>query len=244
MVMLQTISVIIRSKNEAQTIQKTLEMMKQQTVQPLQIILVDNGSSDSTVEIAREFGCEIVHFTPSVYNHAAACNEGVKQAKGEIIFFTNGHSVPISNKWLESGLHHFKDPKVAGVFGSETFPSHATRMDRWMRKLAEFYYPGLKKVYTYNKASLTIGPGLLATMSAAIRRSLWEKHHFDEQVSGSGAGEDTEWAFYFLRRGYKIVVDPDFSVFHSHQVNLKKFIMRNINFYYSYFLAYQKSKRD
>lgn len=239
-----TVSVVIRSKNEAKTIRKTLDLIKQQTILPLEIILVDNASSDSTVTIAQEYNCRIINFNPTIYNHAAACNEGVKHSKGEVVFFTNAHSEPISNKWLESGIRHFRDSKVAGVFGSETFPSHASKMDRWIRKIAELYYPGLKKIHIYDKSSIMIGPGLLATMSAAIRKDLWEKHPFDTEISKSGAGEDTEWAFYFLRRGYKIVVDPEFSVFHFHNINSKDFIRRNLNFYYSYYLAFQKSKTD
>lgn len=176
------------------------------------------------------------------YNHAFACNEGVRNSNGDIIVFTNGHSQPVSDKWLESGLRHFDDKKVAGVYGSESFTEETTTVDKIGRRLAELYYPGLKRNHIYDKPSIMTGPGLLATMSAAIRRDLWIKHPFSEEVSASGAGEDTEWGFYFLRKGLKVIVDPEFSVYHSHQVSLIKFFQRNLNFYYSYFLAFHKSK--
>ena len=238
----QSVSVIVRTRNEEKTIGRTLELLTSQSRKADEIILVDNNSQDRTQAIAKEFGCKVVVIDTPKYNHAHACNEGVGNSSGEIVMFTNGHSEPISNHWIESGLRHFSDPKVAGVFGSELFPEDATVWDKIGRKAAQMYYPGLHGVHHYEKAKLSIGPGLLATISAAIRRDLWDEHHFSEEVAKSGAGEDTEWGFYFLRRGYKIVVDPEFAVYHRHKVPLSKFLQRQANFYYSYWLAYQKSK--
>lgn len=238
----KTVSVIVRTKNEEATIRQTLELITSQTRKPDEIILVDNNSQDRTQAIAKKFGCKIVNIDTPKYNHAFACNEGMRNSSGDIVVFTNGHSKPVSDKWLESGLLHFDDKKIAGVFGSESFTKETTKIDKIGRRIAELYYPGLKGKHVYDKPSIMIGPGFLATISAAIRRDLWKTHPFSEEIATSGAGEDTEWGFYFLRKGFKVIVDPEFSVYHFHQVSLTKFFKRNINFYYSYFLAFQKSK--
>ncbi len=56
--------------------------------------------------------------------------------------------------------------------------------------------------------------GVLGATNCAIRKSLWEKHHFDEKY-GLG-GEDGEWAKWARDAGYIIMIDPSFAVRHSH----------------------------
>lgn len=211
----QNVSIVIRCKNEEKTIARTIQSIWDQTIKPQEIIVVDNNSSDKTVGIARKLGCRIVSINPSPFTHAFSCNEGAKHAKGDFIVFTNAHSLPISNTWLADGVAHFDGPKVAGIFGHQ-LPS---KDSHWLRRCMDALFLGVfgkNKLKNHTRINYFSGAGLMSTVNAIIRKDLWEKHHFDEKLSAYGGGEDTEWAYYFLRKGYAIIEDPAFSVFHSH----------------------------
>jgi len=55
----------------------------------------------------------------------------------------------------------------------------------------------------------------IGNTNAIIRRDLWEKHHFDESLKVS---EDLEWSLYWKKKGYMIINDTKFSVYHAHNL--------------------------
>ncbi|MFO3797859.1 MAG: glycosyltransferase, partial [Anaerolineales bacterium] len=57
-------SLVIRAYNEEKHIGRLLEGVAQQSVRDVEVILVDSGSTDRTVEIARQFGARVLHICP------------------------------------------------------------------------------------------------------------------------------------------------------------------------------------
>ena len=84
------ISVIISTKNEERNIGGILESLKKQTLQPFEIIVVDNNSSDRTAEIAKSF-------TPLVFDkgpeRSAQRNFGIREAKGNYILYLDADMI-------------------------------------------------------------------------------------------------------------------------------------------------------
>ncbi len=74
-------SIVIRAYNEEKHIGRLLEGIKQQTVKDVDVILVDSGSTDSTVSIAESFGARVVNIRPEEFTFGRSLNLGVKEAK-------------------------------------------------------------------------------------------------------------------------------------------------------------------
>jgi len=109
------ISVVIPSLNEAEFIGRCLESLTRQTVPPDEIILVDAGSVDGTVEIARRYVDKII-VSPKA-DVVLQRNLGAQEAKGDIIVSTDADTVAASD-WIERLTSHFVDPSVVAVGGA------------------------------------------------------------------------------------------------------------------------------
>lgn len=101
-----SISVVIPTYNSEETIGASLRAILSGTETPMEIIIVDGCSQDSTVKIARDFRVHIIN-NPKVHA-AAARNIGMQVAKGAIIAFTDSDCLP-EVTWLERIHRHFKN---------------------------------------------------------------------------------------------------------------------------------------
>ena len=108
-------SIIIPAYNNEKTIQECLRACKQQTVKPLEIIVIDDGSTDRTMELAKSEN--VIVFSQKNSGPAKARNLGAEKSKGDILIFTDSDCVPEKN-WLKEMLSPFKDKEVVGVQGA------------------------------------------------------------------------------------------------------------------------------
>ncbi|MEA2007446.1 MAG: glycosyltransferase family A protein [Patescibacteria group bacterium] len=210
-----TISVIIRTKNEEKYLGQVLEMIKQQTYQNFEIIIVDDHSSDKTLEIAKSYGCKIITMPKDQFSHPRSCNIGAENASGKYPVYLNGHSIPISIKFLEDGLKNFENEKVAGIYSIPLAHKHSTLADKVLYNIAGYTIGMIK--YRIKK----FAPGLLGTTNAMLRKKLWEEYKFNENLNNGWGGEDSEWAWHFIKLGYVIIHDPKFKARHSHHLKFK-----------------------
>src|SRR5579872_1618407 len=129
------VSLILRLKNEEEFLPKVLEGLEKQTFKDFEVIALDNSSTDKTVEILNEYQFRLkikIYYIPQdKFNYPYACNLGAQKATGEIMGYLSGHSIPILNDYLEKGVTHFDDPKVAGVYGP-VLPSTKATFSEWM----------------------------------------------------------------------------------------------------------------
>ena len=109
-------SVVIPAFNAGNVIGGCLRSLQQQSFQDFEVIVVDDGSSDRTVEVANGFaGVRVLrqqHAGPAVGR-----NRGAKAAKGEIVVFTDSDCVPDAN-WIREMVQPFEDSKVMAVKGA------------------------------------------------------------------------------------------------------------------------------
>ncbi|MFZ2198324.1 MAG: glycosyltransferase [Thermodesulfovibrionales bacterium] len=198
--MTYSISVIIRTINESKYLGRVLQRLKEQQYDgPVEIILVDSGSTDETVPIAESFGCRVILIKPEEFSFGRALNVGIENSSGEIIINLSGHSVPEGKDYFSLMVKPFADKDVAAAFGRdipwpETCPSQA------------------RDIYNHFPE---IGPdgNKFSNANAAMRRSVWEKIKFDEDIP---AVEDLLWARQVMASGYLIKYIPSARVFHSH----------------------------
>ena len=197
------ISFVIRTNNEEKLIGKVLKVLFQQTCQDFEVIIVDSGSTDKTLEIVKKFPIQLIKIKPKEYNPSYALNLGITRGKGKYIGIISGHSLPISKTWLEDGLADFKkNRQVAAVTGHYTenpIGYHCQTLG-WL-------------LFKFERGPREEFCPWMTNTNSLIRKDRWQEYSFDEKLFGC---EDYDWACEMLARGYNVIKDPKFSVFHSH----------------------------
>ncbi|MFN6004223.1 MAG: glycosyltransferase family 2 protein, partial [Dolichospermum sp.] len=118
-----TASIIIRTYNEQRYLEKLLEEIQNQVVDDLlyEVIIVDSGSTDKTLEIANKFNSKILNIKKSEFSFGRSLNIGCAAATGDYLIFISGHCVPVNEYWLMSLINPLIVYKIVfwcgGVFG-------------------------------------------------------------------------------------------------------------------------------
>jgi rhamnosyltransferase len=200
-------SVLIRTKNEARGIGATLDAVFSQSLPPHEVLIIDSGSHDQTLEIARPYPVKILTMSPKGWSYSRALNVGAREATGDFLVCLSAHSPPAGDDWLANLLRHFDDPSVAAVWGPRSPRDPAERTGRLIRQ-----EPGS---YTFETRHWG-----LSNHNSAFRRSLWQEFPFDEALP---ATEDKAWAAEAMSRGYSIIYDPAAAVLHRRRGVLDEF---------------------
>ena len=198
------ISIIIRTRNEERWIKKCLASVYNQNYKNIEVVLVDNQSTDKTVDKAKKFGIDkIVEITK--YMPGYALNQGIKESRGDYIVCLSGHCIPIDEHWLSNLYNNFIDDDVAGVYGKQEPMSFSSDSDK----------RDLTLVFGMDKR-IQKKDNFFHNANSMIPRKLWEKVPFDENATNI---EDRIWAKEMQTRGYKIVYEPNARVYHYHGIH-------------------------
>ena len=109
-------SVVIRCYNEEEHIGRLLTGIMQQTVQDVEIIIVDSGSTDATLSIASRFPVRILSILPEEFSFGHSLNSGCRAATRDFVVIASAHVYPLYKDWLERLLYPFKNPQVGLVY--------------------------------------------------------------------------------------------------------------------------------
>jgi rhamnosyltransferase len=182
-------TVVVRSKDSARTIEAAIESVEGQSVRA-EILVVDSGSTDSTLDIARRHGARIVELAPEEFTFGRALNVGAREASSPIVLALSSHTRAPDDRWIERCLEHHADERVAGCSGT--------------RHTSEFR--PLLDVMRLDGAAVRATPFWgFSNTAASWRRDVWEQMPFDEAIE---ACEDKEWSWRVTAAGYVVVIDP------------------------------------
>lgn len=199
------ISVVIPVYNGADTLGGCLEALYASTYKDFEVIVVDDGSTDNSREVAARYPCRLVALPRNV-GAARAKNAGAQEARGEILFFTDA-DVHVRPETLSYVAEDFQDPQVDGVVGLLAkdcpYTNFASRFKNgWMH-------------FTYRRQP-SRRVGLFFTSAAAIRRELFlAEGGFDSHYTGASITEDIEFGQRLLSHGRLIVLDKRLEVEHN-----------------------------
>ncbi len=198
-------SIVVRAYNEEKFIGRLFAGITQQTMKDFEIILVDSGSTDATLNIASQFPIKVVSISSDEFTFGRSLNRGVEAAQGEFIVITSAHCYPVYPDWLEKLLAPFVDSEVAVSYGKQRGgESNQYSEHQWFRKyFPEVSIPRQGHPYSHNA-------------NAAIRRELWEKHRYNENITGL---EDLAWSSWAMEGGYAISYVAEAEVIHPHDEN-------------------------
>jgi rhamnosyltransferase len=193
------VRVVVRAKDEAARIGTTLARLNAQTLADrMEIVVVDSGSLDRTVAIAREAGAQVIEIPAESFTYGGSLNTGCEGAQTPLIVALSAHAFPPDEHWLEHLVEPFEDERVVCACGySKGFDGRplANRVVQDLR-LAEAY-----PLWGYSNSS------------GAFRTELWRERPFRPELPGT---EDKEWAWHWLHRDRLVVIDPRLATEHSH----------------------------
>jgi rhamnosyltransferase len=193
-------SVIIRTKDSARTLGRALSQLRAQTI-PAEIIVVDSGSSDETIEMAREGADRVIEIGADRFSFGGALNVGAAAARAPVHFALSSHSFPPDNRWIERSLSKYDRSDVAGTSGALTVPGTH-------EPLLATYYQTLPNAMSHPWG------GWFSNTGSSWRADVWAMFPFNEQLP---ACEDKEWGFRVLAAGWTIAVDSKLMVSQDHR---------------------------
>lgn len=198
-----TASIVVRCYNEEKHIGKLLVGIEEQDFDDYETIVVDSGSTDDTVEIARRFPTRIVHIDPSAFTFGRALNLGCSEAQGSFCVFASAHVYPVYSDWLQQILSPFENPEVAAVYGKQR-GGDASRYSE--KQVFASWYP--------EQSQARQETPFCNNANCAIRRELWQDFRYDECLTGL---EDLDWAKRVTGAGYDVYYNAKAEVVHVHE---------------------------
>lgn len=203
-----TCSIIIRCYNEEQHIGRLLSSIIQQTIKNIEIIVVDSGSTDTTLSIISNFPVKIIYISKEDFSFGKALNVGCEAASGKYLVFISAHCWPEYDNWLKNLLSFFCENSVALVYGKQRGNENTNFSEHQIFKR---WFPDKPQHEQSNYPFCN-------NANCAIRRDVWEQVPYDEEITGL---EDIDWAKKIIEKGFKIKYSKEASIFHIHKESAK-----------------------
>jgi rhamnosyltransferase len=223
-------SISILTKNEERNIGACLDgVFSQKDVGKFEVILVDSGSTDATLSIARGYPIRIEEISPQAFHHARTRNYAASLGTAPIIVNLSGDAIPASDVWLRNMLANFSDSGVGAVYGRQ-LPKPGSTAER--QDTFDAVYGDVRVVKDpAHRNGLGYRFYHFSDVNSAIRRSVWESGPYPENLK---MFEDLAIAKRILDAGWKIVYEPEAPVFHSHHYDAKQLFKRYFDIGYAF----------
>jgi glycosyltransferase involved in cell wall biosynthesis len=200
-------SIIVRAFNEEKHIGRLFRGINEQHLKEIEVILVDSGSSDTTISIASnnnwDFPVKIIRIEPEQFSFGRSLNLGIKEVRSDLVVIASAHIYPVYPDWLDRLISPFADSLVGLTYGKQrgnviTHISEHQIFARW--------FPDESRSQESNP--------FCNNANAAIRKNLWYEHQYDETLPGL---EDLEWGNWAISQGYQVSYVPEAEVIHVHE---------------------------
>lgn len=208
------ISIIIRTKNEENSIGKTLQSLFNQKVEyPFEVIVVDSGSTDRTLDIVKKYDVKIMNILPEQFTYGFSLNHGIKESSGQIVCSLSAHCIPASEQWLLELIRPITDGTAHATYGRQV-P---------VKGVNPFEEVSLSKHFPENEKKTGRVP--FSNANCAFIKKMWEKLKFDKTLS---SWEDYLW-YIFLKDKYIFKYCPNAAVYHTHPFSIRTIVKHTYN---------------
>jgi cellulose synthase/poly-beta-1,6-N-acetylglucosamine synthase-like glycosyltransferase len=214
-------SILVPAYNASATIERCLmALLKQRNIPSFEIIVIDDGSQDATPDIVSRFS-QVRLIRSSHSGAAAARNRGARDARGDILLFTDADCEPQPD-WACAMLAPFVDSSIVATKGI-----YRTRQKELVARFVQLEY---EEKYARMRGEQTIDH--VDTYSAGYRREVFLSNNGFDESFPSAAVEDQEFSFRLAKQGYCMVFAPEAIVNHQHVTTLKAYAKRKFRIGY------------
>ncbi len=211
------ISIVIPVKNGGAHLERCLDAIAAQRIdERVEVVIVDSGSSDGSVALARARGALVQEIPPHEFSHGASRNLGAGLASGEMLVFISQDAYPVDEDWLERLTAPLRrDPEIAGVYGRQLPHEGARPPEVYFLNFLYGSEPRIQRAA--GVGALNMQTTLFSNVNSAMRRDAWERFPFVDDIVMS---EDQDWSRRTLLAGMSIAYEPLAAVRHSHNYTL------------------------
>jgi glycosyltransferase involved in cell wall biosynthesis len=201
--MKKSVSVVIRTLNEERYLKELLAAVQSQSQDryDIETVIVDSGSTDQTLLIAKAYNCRITTIEKSEFTFGRSLNIGCAFAQGDFLVFISGHCIPVNEQWVNELVTPLED-RCAYSYGRQ-MGRDSTKFSE--RQLFKKYFPESSRLpqegFFCNNAN------------AALRRDVWQCYHFDETLTGC---EDMFLGKQLVTDGFDLGYVASAPVYHIH----------------------------
>lgn len=213
----QSISVVIPAYNASRTLELCLSSLAKSDAAPLECIVVDDGSTDDTVEVARRFGARVLS-TGGRRGPAHARNAGAREARGELVFFIDADICVHPNTISRVSSGFAAEPDVDAIIGSyDDSPEQQDVLSMYRNLMHRYVHQNGRR----EASTFWSGCG-------AIRRSVFLQHGGFPESYRRPAIEDIELGYRLVAAGHRIILDRALEVKHLKRWTLVNLIKTDI----------------
>ena len=224
------VSIVLPIRNGGPGLPVLLDAFRSQRVDAdIELVAVDSGSTDGTVEILRQRVDRLIEIPHRHFNHGTTRNLGVEAATGELVVLFVHDALPASDTWLASLIAPLRaDPAIAGAFARQIpWPAASAIAKHYLAmwvasrdtsrtvSLTRGEFDAMAPVERHDRCAFD-------DVCSCIRKSVWERHPF----RATPIAEDLGWARDVLLAGHRISFVGDAVVIHSHDQSLRYELLR------------------
>jgi poly-beta-1,6 N-acetyl-D-glucosamine synthase len=194
------VTVIVPAYNEEKAIGKTIESLLRLSYANKELIIVDDGSTDRTLEVARRFTDSDLVKVVTKPNGGKwdALNAGIKEAKGPFIVCIDADTL-LDQDVIQHLIKHFKDPRIAAVAGNVKVGNRRGILTK-LQALEYIVGINLQRRSEAHLQNVTVVPGPIGAFRASVLREIG-------LFEGDTFAEDADITFRILKAGYKTVFE-------------------------------------
>lgn len=216
------VSLVIPTLNAGARFGEVLSTLRSQRIPGgLEIVIIDSGSRDGTLELARAAGARILTIARRSFHHSRTRNQAIAETRAEMVVLTVQDALPKDDGWLARLIGPLAaDPGVAGSYGLQSAPPTASFVTRtqsaaWCESHGEATIKSLADPHLFWVMTPEQRLELVRfdNVTSCLRRSVWESLPLPDYAYG----EDMGWAKDALLAGHRLAFVPDAQVWHSHE---------------------------
>ena len=228
--MVMKVALVVGTYNGAKVIGKCVDSLLRTDYPDKEVIVVDDGSTDSTQEVLRTYGGKIRVLRKERGGVSSARNHAAERTDAELVATTD-NDCEVTPGWISSAVRHFSSSEVGAVTGEKKY--RITNTVSAVRS-AEYAVRFRKRGKEANS---------IECPCAVIRRDAWLKIGGFNTGTKVG-GEDTEFGYRLRKRGYRIVYDSNVVVYHDSEDSLRMYAKRNYRNGVAYVRNFLWNKRE
>jgi rhamnosyltransferase len=175
----------------------------------VEILVIDSGSTDSSVQIAKSYAVKVISIKPSEFNHGLTRNLGAQLASGDLLLYTVQDAFFSDSDILERMSIHFSNIDNCAVVGHQAVPHEKDKNPLlWYRR---FTSP-VTKILSFDSSKIIPKAIPWDNVISMYRKSSLLVHPFKL----TDTCEDWIWATEVFYKGWKLVYDPSIVIYHYH----------------------------